>query len=217
MRMKQAWKCIQGIHRAALSLNPPHKDLPFGYNSALNSLGFWAGHGRSLRAPPVVLRPLSGHPSLWEGPEDPSRGRGTRVPSSRSGPGPRCPGLPHSCLSPVTCQWKRVEWGGGWEWRGIWARKRMAGPDALSPEPSQALVLYLPPRLSMGASRWMGSFVLRQWGWICLSEQASRRASAQQNAAWMRTRPVPGEHPECTLSQVRGDWPHFQGESREGS
>lgn len=76
----------------------------------------------------------------------------------------------------------------------IWVRKRMAGPDAHSPEPSQALVLYLPPGLSMGATRWMGSFVLRQWGWICLWEQVSRRASVQQNRAWMRA--------EHYLSQV---------------
>lgn len=38
----------------------------------------------------------------------------------------------------------------------IWARKRMAGPDAHSPEPSQALVLYLPPAFFNGSLQMNG-------------------------------------------------------------
>lgn len=123
-------------------------------------------------------------------------GVGTWVPSSHSWPWARLPSAPP--LMPFFSYLPVKASGAG---RGlgmardiIWVRKRMAGPDAHSPEPSQALVLYLPPGLSMGATRWMGSFVLRQWGWICLWEQVSRRASVQQNRAWMRA--------EHYLSQV---------------
>lgn len=65
------------------------------------------------------------------------------------------------------------------------------------------IAVILSPSLSKGASKWMGSFVFRQWGWICLSDQVSRRASAQQKTPWMNTTcprwnfwmlSVPGEH-----------------------
>lgn len=51
------WRWLQCEFRAALSLNPPHKQPSLVYNSEQNSLGFWAGHGRSLWAPTVLHSP----------------------------------------------------------------------------------------------------------------------------------------------------------------
>lgn len=114
------------------------------------------------------------------------------------------PGLPHSRLSPVTCG---VGQGVGTAGDIIWARKRMAGPDAHSPEPSQALVLYLPPQFVNGSLQ-MNGLICPQTVGMNLSVGAGEQeglSTAEHDMNESRTLPVPGEHPECALSQVRGD------------
>lgn len=135
-------------------------------------------------------------------------GEGIGVPSSHSWPPAKVPSNPPlmsvSSYPPVKAS------GAGWG--PIRVRKRIAGPDTHSPEPFQALVLYFSPCLSMGTSRWMGPFVFRQWGWICLSESkwaggpppSRRRHECEPNTtcawwtSWMLS--VPGKRSLTSFS-----------------
>lgn len=87
----------------------------------------------------------------------------------------------------------------------IWVRNRMAGPDAHSPEPSQ--VLELAPRFVNGSLQ-MNGLICPQTVRMNLSVGAGEQeglSTAEHGMNESRTLPVPGEHPECSLSQVRGD------------
>lgn len=145
--------------------------------------------------PPQYSRSLSGHQSLWESPEDSSGGRHlgpilTVLATSQGA----LDSPTHTFLQLPTSESKWSEVGAE-NGQGHYTRTEEDGRSRRPlPRALPGISTVLVPGLSMGASRWMGSFVLRQWGWICLSEQVSRRASARQYKAWMRA--------EHYLSQV---------------
>lgn len=188
----QLWRCI---HWATI-IRPQYGLESFG-------IQYRAEHGMSLWASVHSTAPLfSDWPSAPCGTvQRIHAGAGIDVPSSHSWTPAKVPSTPP--LMSVSSYPLVKASGAGWG--PIRVRKRIAGPDTHSPEPFQALVLYFSPCLSMGTSRWMGPFVCRQWGWICLSESkwaggpppSRRRHECEPNTtcpwwtSWMLS--VPGE------------------------
>lgn len=221
LRTKMAWKWIQGRHRAALSLNLPHKHPSLVYNS--NSLGVWTEHVRSLWASTVLHYPLvlclviipSGsvqriHPGV-----------GTWVLSSHSWLWSKMPStpplMPFSSYLPVKARGARRGFGnGGGHYMG-------AEEDGSSRRPLPWALLSISTVLApqfVNGSLHMNGLICPQTVGMNLSIGAGEQeglstAEHGMNKSW--TLPVPGEHPECSLSQVRGDWPHFQGEWGRGA
>ena len=216
---------IQILRRAALSLNPPHKQPSLVYNSEQNSLEVWAGHARSLWAstvlhcPPILCLVISPcgrvqriHPGV-----------GTWVPSSHSWPRARVPSAPSlrpfSSYLPEKAEKEWVERAGAGNGEGHYmgaeedGRSRRPLPWAL-----RGISTVLAPRFVNGSLQMNGLSCPQTVG-MNLSVAAGEQeglgtAEWGMNETW--TLPVPGEHPECSRSQVRGDWPHFVGESWEG-
>lgn len=215
------WRWLQCEFRAALSLNPPHKQPSLVYNSERNSLGFWAGHGRSLWAPTVLHSPpvLCLVISPCGTVQRIHPGVGTWVPSSWPWAEVPSYSATHAFLGlPASeSEWSGTGAGNG-EGHYMGAeedgRSRRPLPWAL-PGISTVLV----PQFVNGSLQMNGLICLQTVG-MNLSAGAGEQeglstAEHRMNESW--TLPVPGEPPECSLSRVRRDWPHFQGESREGA
>lgn len=169
--------------------------------------------------PPQSSCSLSGHQSLWECPEDPSRGRHLGPILSLLATGQGALDSPaHAFLQLPASE---SEWSGAGAGNGK-GHYMGAEEDGRSRRP---LPWALPGISTVLAPRFF------QWEppdeWLICPETVGMNLSVGageqeglspaehgMNESW--TLPVPGEHPECFLSQVRGDWPRFQGELREG-
>lgn len=204
---KQNIKQVQGSSVAVFTTQPL-----WGDNSGWNTWGFRAeqimaclcGH---LCAPQCCCS-LSGHQSLWDCPEDPCRWR-HRCPiltllascqGALNSPTLVCLQLPSS-----ESKWSRVGADKGAEED---RRSRHPLPRALA-----GISAVLLPRVCQWEppDEWAHLFSDSGDEFVCQrasEEEGLRRAEDSMNGS--RTLPVPGELPECSLSQVRGDWPPFQ-------
>lgn len=223
MRKKTFWGWIQISRRAALSLNPLHKQPSLVCNSKLKSLGVCAGHGRSLWASTVlhrlpilclVISPCGSvqriHP--WVG---------TWAPSCHSWPWAKMPStpplMPFSSFLPVKA---KSEWSGAGAGNGE-GHYMGAEEDGRSRHPLPWALLGISTVLAppfVNGSLQMNGLICPQTVGMNLSVGAREQEGLSTEEYGINetgTLPVPGEHPECCLSQVGRDWPHFPSELLE--